>query len=269
MTTPVRAILCDIDGTLVFQGRAISGAAQAVSDLRSAGIILQFLTNISSHPPESIAGQLSDHGFDIRPDEIETSVTACASLLAGDAESVWLLVPETVRHLFDRCRKDAENPDVVVVTDVHEGFSYAAMNEAYLKLSKGAQFVVPHRNMYWFNGTARCLDAGAFIAGLEAATGQTATVTGKPSPAFFNEALRKVGCHASEVLVVGDDILTDIKGASDSGMRSVLVKTGKGSVLRNDELLPISTFTLPSVAALPALVQSLNQVTRHADSLLA
>ena len=137
MTIPVRAILCDIDGTLVFQGRAISGAAQAVSDLRSAGIILQFLTNISSLPPESIAGQLSDHGFDIRPDEIETSVTACASLLAGDAKSVWLLVPDTVRHLFDRCRKEAENPDVVVVTDVMRALSYAAMNEAYLKLDKG------------------------------------------------------------------------------------------------------------------------------------
>jgi len=260
MSIPVRAVLCDIDGTLMFRGRAIPGAAQAVSDLRSAGIILRFLTNISSLPPESIAYELSSNGFDIRSDEIETSVTACASLLGGDAgSSVWLLVPDAVRHLFEECRKDAENPDIVVVTDVRDGFSYAAMNEAYLKLVNGARFIVPHRNMYWFSDTARCLDAGAFIAGLEAATGQKATVAGKPSPAFFNEALRKVGCRADEVLVVGDDVLTDITGASACGMRSVLVETGKGSARYPGELALQPTWTMPSVASLLPLLQFLNQ----------
>lgn len=270
MSIPVQAILCDIDGTLQFQGRAISGAAQAVSDLREAGITLRFLTNISSLPPEGIADQLAELGFDIRAEEIETSVTACASLLAEDADSsVWLLVPDSVRHLFDHCREDSETPDIVVVTDVRDGLSYAAMNEAYLKLAQGARFVVPHRNMYWFNGSARCLDAGAFITGLEAATGKTATVTGKPSPAFFSEALKKVGCRACDVLVVGDDILTDIKGASDSGMRSVLVETGKGSACHNYKMHSCPTFTLSSIALLPALVQSLNKVTAHAANLSA
>jgi HAD superfamily hydrolase (TIGR01458 family) len=268
MSNPIRAILCDIDGTLMFQGRAISGAARAVSDLRAAGLALRFLTNISSHPPERIANRLSNHGFDIRPEEIETSVTACASFLAADPESsVWLLVPDSVRHLFDHCRQDMENPDVVVVTDVRDGFSYAAMNEAFLKLSQGARFVVPHRNMCWFDDGARWLDAGAFIVGLETATGKKATVTGKPSAAFFNEALLKVGCLAGEALVVGDDVLTDIEGANGNGIRSVLVETGKGSDYHDSTVSSRPSFKLPSIASLPALVKFLNEGAPHAANL--
>ncbi|MBU0738372.1 MAG: TIGR01458 family HAD-type hydrolase [Alphaproteobacteria bacterium] len=270
MSVSVRAILCDIDGTLMFGGSAIPGAVEAISELRAAGIALRFLTNISSLAPDALAARLSQHGFDIQAEEIETSVTACASLLARDVDrTVWLLVPDSVRHLFDQCSQTTRNPDTVVVTDVRHGFSYAAMNEAYLMLSQGADFVVPHRTMYSVDERGRYLDAGAFIAGLEAAIGRKATVTGKPSATFFNEALRTVGWGAGDVLVVGDDMLTDIRGAEHCGMRSVLVATGKGTTPYNSASAGQPTFLLSTIASLPALVHSLNRKTHHAADLTA
>lgn len=77
-----------------------------------------------------------------------------------------------------------------------------------------------------------CRHAGAFILGLEAAAGQAAVVTGKPSAVFFQAALDALGICASEALVVGDDVLTDIAGARGSGLASVLVRTGKGEMPR-------------------------------------
>lgn len=270
MSAPVKAILCDIDGTLMFGGSAIPGAAQAISELRAAGIALRFLTNISSVAPDTLAARLSEHGFDIHADEIETSVTACASFLSRSVDrSVWLLVPDTVRHLFNHCRQETHKPDTVVVTDVRHGFSYAAMNEAYHLLLQGAQFIAPHRTMYSVDHTGRYLDAGAFIAGLEAATGRKPMVTGKPSATFFREALTILGCKADQVLVVGDDMQTDIKGAADCGMRSVLVSTGKGTTPYNSGSLAQPTFLLSSIAFLPTLVHSLNRMTRHAADLTA
>lgn len=259
MSRPIRTILCDIDGTLIFKDRPIPGAARAVSEMRSRGLKLRFLTNTSSLPPQAIADKLSGFGFDIGGDEIETSVSACASLLAQRPErSVWLLVPDAVRHLFDRNPQDADHPDDVVVTDVHHGFTYAAMNEAYLKLAAGARLVVPHRNMYWYKGPEKCLDAGVYIAGLEVATGQTAVLTGKPAPAFFREALRAVGGHAGEALIVGDDCLTDVRGAIACGIRSLLVETGKNAAPDRQPSSLTPTHTLASIADLPAFLETLS-----------
>ena len=52
-------------------------------------------------------------------------------------------------------------------------------------------------------------------------------VVGKPARAFFDLALRDMGLSADGVLMVGDDILTDIGGAQAAGMRGILVRTRK------------------------------------------
>lgn len=44
---------------------------------------------------------------------------------------------------------------------------------------------------------------------------------------FFKIALKSMGLSNNEVIAVGDDIKTDVKGAKFLGIYSVLVKTGK------------------------------------------
>jgi FMN phosphatase YigB (HAD superfamily) len=76
--------------------------------------------------------------------------------------------------------------------------------------------------------------------------------TGKPSPVFFRTAQETLGVSGSEALVVGDDIFTDIAGARDAGLRSVLVHTGKGSIQRSpSQINPEHEVT--SIAGLPGL----------------
>lgn len=62
-------------------------------------------------------------------------------------------------------------------------------------------------------GHGLVLDAGAFVAALEYATGREATIVGKPSPAFFRAAAESMGVDLPDVAVVGDDITTDVAGA--------------------------------------------------------
>ena len=71
------------------------------------------------------------------------------------------------------------------------------------------------------------LSAGPFVVALETATGKSATVVGKPAKSFFDLALQDMGLAADEVVMIGDDILTDIGGAQAAGMRGILVRTGK------------------------------------------
>jgi ribonucleotide monophosphatase NagD (HAD superfamily) len=52
-------------------------------------------------------------------------------------------------------------------------------------------------------------------------------VVGKPNPAFFHLAAASLGLPPEEMVVVGDDVETDIAGAHAAGMRGALVRTGK------------------------------------------
>ena len=98
------------------------------------------------------------------------------------------------------------------------------------------------------------LDTGAFVQLLEYGSGKTARVIGKPSPDFFRLAIDQIDCSSEQVVVVGDDVTTDIAGAQAIGALSVLVRTGKYS----DETLECSAvkpdLIVDSIADVPQLL---------------
>ncbi len=71
------------------------------------------------------------------------------------------------------------------------------------------------------------LDVGPFTTALEFATERPAKIVGKPSAEFFNAALADMEVEASEAVMVGDDVVSDVGGAQSCGIRGVLVRTGK------------------------------------------
>ncbi len=74
---------------------------------------------------------------------------------------------------------------------------------------------------------------------------------GKPNPAIFTRALEIAGAPPDEALMVGDSLDTDVVGAQAAGLRAVLVdRWGSAQA-------PPEVTTVPSLAQLPGLVQSL------------
>jgi ribonucleotide monophosphatase NagD (HAD superfamily) len=87
-----------------------------------------------------------------------------------------------------------------------------------------------HKSPFWSAGDQGFLiDAGAFVAALEFATGVTAEVVGKPSVAFFHLCIADLSLSPHEVVVVGDDPMNDGAGGAAAGCRTALVRTGKWS----------------------------------------
>jgi ribonucleotide monophosphatase NagD (HAD superfamily) len=84
-----------------------------------------------------------------------------------------------------------------------------------------------HKGKFWRANEGLKVDIGAFIAGLEYATGKEALVIGKPSPSFFQLALDDMALSAGDVAIIGDDIDADVGGGIASGLKGILVKTGK------------------------------------------
>jgi HAD superfamily hydrolase (TIGR01458 family) len=227
----VRAVLIDIDGVLTVSWKPLPGAVEAVHALRDADLPFALVTNTTSRTRTRIAETLTDAGFPVGPDDVLGAPAATAAHLrehhpgarclllssgdvADDLEGVHLVGP------------DAE-PDVVVLGGAGPEFSYEALDAVYRHLQNGATLVAMHRNLYWRTDVGLQLDAGAFLIGLEQASGTEAVVLGKPSGAFFAAALSTLGVGPGEAVMVGDDIEADVLGAQHAGIPGVLVRTGK------------------------------------------
>ena len=117
--------------------------------------------------------------------------------------------------------------------------------------SLGAGLLALERSPYWYAGEAGLqLDAGAIVAALEFAADVSAENVGKPSSRFFELALADLGMRADEVLMIGDDLLNDGRGAAAVGCRTALVRTGKfdAAALEKSSFQP--DLVIDSIAAL-------------------
>lgn len=68
---------------------------------------------------------------------------------------------------------------------------------------------------------------GPFVEALRYASGVEPTIIGKPSASFFQQALDDMRIDGSRAVMVGDDLENDVGGAQASGIRGILVRTGK------------------------------------------
>lgn len=224
----IHGYLLDIDGTLLSDDRAIPGASETLSWLRAKGLPFRLLTNTTRRSRRAIAAALGAAGIAaVVPEILTPALLARRLILDSGRTRAALLIPPEARADLDGVLEDDQRPDWVVLGDLGRGFTWRRLNEAFRCLRAGASLLALHKNRFWFAGAdGWVLDAGAFVAALEYATGSRAVLVGKPSADFFRLALEEIGLPASKVAVVGDDADTDVAGGAAAGCRTVLVRTG-------------------------------------------
>ncbi|MYA68936.1 TIGR01458 family HAD-type hydrolase [Candidatus Poribacteria bacterium] len=252
LPTRPKAFLIDMDGTLYFKGEPCPGAIETVNYLRQEKYQLRFLTNTTAKTPKMLHAQMQALGFDIHEDEIFNATYACLQYLRSQpGTSCHFMVDDAVKAFFKEIPVDDDAPDFVVVGDYGEGFDFRTLNHAFRLLMNGAELIALQKNLYWFSAEGMFLDCGAFVTLLEAAASKTATVMGKPSETFFKIALESLQLSPSEAVVVGDDVTSDIVGAENTKLRSILVKTGKFKPNQLENPVAKPTWILDSIAELP------------------
>jgi HAD superfamily hydrolase (TIGR01458 family) len=232
---PIDGLLLDMDGVLTVSWKPLPGAVDALREIRSRGVPFRIVTNTTSHSRATLAGELRSAGFDVSEHEVLTAPAATAAYLRAHhpGAACFLLGEGRVAEDMDGVRFVDEDPDVVVVGGADEAFTFDSMNRAFRMLLNGAAFVAMHRNLSWMTDEGLCLDAGAYVAGLELATGATAVIAGKPSADFFRAGLEGLDIPADRAAMVGDDLNSDVLAAQTLGMTGILVRTGK---FRQDDL---------------------------------
>jgi HAD superfamily hydrolase (TIGR01458 family) len=226
----IKGFLIDLDGVLYVGNKAIEGAKESIDLLREKKYPCRFVTNTTRKCRKTIAMHLVSMGFDIPVGNIFTPPLAAISLLKKSGKHRCYLLTTGDVHLDfeqDRFHNTGIMADFVIIGDAGDNFTYDNLNTAFRYLMNGADLIALERDRYWMAPGGLCLSAGPFVQALEFATGKKATIMGKPSRAFFELAISDMGLRADQVAMIGDDILTDIGGARETGMQGILVRTGK------------------------------------------
>jgi len=221
----IKGLLFDIGGVLYVGDQVIEGTPQTVREL-GRRFPMRFLTNTTRRIPGSMLEKLHAFGFEVEEAQLFTALSATRAFLASRNATALTVMTDEAAAYFGQMYSDT--PDFVVVGDAHTNFDYPHLNRAFKALMNGAELIAAAKNRYFKEPDGSlAMDAGGFIAALEYASGKEARIIGKPSRTFFHLAVDAMGLQPHEVLMIGDDIEADIKGAQDAGLKAALVKTGK------------------------------------------
>jgi HAD superfamily hydrolase (TIGR01458 family) len=253
----IKGFLIDLDGVLYVGDHPIEGATAAIEYLMKKNYQFRFVSNTTRKCRKTIVSRLSAMGFDIPEEYIFTPLIATAAYMKkrGKRNCYLLTTGDADQDFKQVCAPDNNaKMDYVIIGDAGEAITYASLNKAFRHLMEGAELIALEKDRYWMANDGLSLSGGPFVKALEFATGKTARVMGKPSNAFFDLALRDLDLRKDQVAMIGDDITTDIGGAHQVGMRSILVRTGKFRelALKNAAIKP--THIIDSIAQLEGIL---------------
>ncbi|MBB6625691.1 HAD-IIA family hydrolase [Nocardioides sp. KIGAM211] len=222
--------MLDLDGVVYVGGEAVPGAPEHLGEVRTSGMRVAFVTNNASRPPETVAEHLRDLGVEAGTDDVVTSAQAAARVLAerfGEGARVVLLGAVGLEQaLRAEGLEPVEVADdaVAVVTGYGPDVLWRDIMRAAVRVKDGLPWVASNTDYTIPTGYGVAPGHGVLVETLQNFTGVEPVVAGKPQRPLLDETVRRVG--GERPLMVGDRLDTDIEGARNAEVDSLLVLTG-------------------------------------------
>jgi len=232
----------DVQGTLISDAdkSPIRGSIEFIDMLNEKKLPYMVITNNTKKASQDFHNYLTLIGFNFTFDKyldplmlLDTRVQKEAVAAYGAEEFLKTLVKMGYSL-------DYENPQTVLVA-IKEDFTadeYAQMIDFLLG---GATLVGMHETSIYAKNNKRYPGVGAVLKLLEFATSVSYDVVGKPSEAFYGEALKMLQTQKSDaefehITIISDDVKGDLGGAKELGMKTIFVTSGKYKTA--DEIVP-------------------------------
>ena len=232
--------ILDIDGVLRRGGKPIPGAAETVRKLRQMNKKIVFLSNLSTKSREEYIETLRKIGIDVTPEDLVLATSATAAYVTAHSKSkkVYWIGSRGLRRELEKAGliivDNPEEAEFIVAGSPFDENGYVTEENRWkftgairaILLAK-AKFVAVNPDRLFPGSDGKPIPGtGTFLGAITAATGVEPTIIGKPSPLIFKVALDKLGLPSEKVVMVGDQIDTDILPAKKLGLTTVLVLTG-------------------------------------------
>jgi NagD protein len=224
-----KAYLCDMDGVLIRGGEPIPGANAFIERMRKAEAPFMVLTNNSRRTPRDHQARLNAMGLELEAEHIFTSAQATGQFLhwqrpEGSAFVIGEAGLTTALHEVGYVLT-AHDPNYVVLGET-TNYSFEQIQTAVRLVAAGARFIATNPDVSGPSPEGIVPGCGAVAAMITAATGVSPYFVGKPNPFMMRSALRRLGTHSENTVMIGDRMETDVIAGMESGMETILVLTG-------------------------------------------
>jgi HAD superfamily hydrolase (TIGR01450 family) len=227
--TPLRAFVFDLDGCVYTGNALVPGVRELLAGLRRTGRRILFLTNNSREGGAELRTKLESLGVQAGPVEILSAVDIVAPYVRQrfGPSRVLAVGSGTLRGLLAEAGHaltplDAPREARVVVMGHDFDFDYRKLTALARAVAAGAVFLavnldprLPVEGGEFYPG------CGAIVEAVAAAAGVRPEVIGKPMPHIFREALDRLGVPAEGTAMIGDSLVSDIRGAQAVGLRTI------------------------------------------------
>ncbi|WP_030187455.1 HAD hydrolase-like protein [Streptomyces violaceorubidus] len=224
--------LLDLDGVVYAGGNAIAHAVDSLAAARDGGMRLAYVTNNALRTPDAVAAHLTELGIPTGAEDVITSAQAVARLIAEQLPSgarVLVIGGEGLRVALrerglEPVESAEEDPAAVVQGFGGPELPWGRFAEACYAIARGVPWYASNTDLTIPGARGIAPGNGAAVEVVRIATGAEPQVAGKPLPPMHRETILRTG--ARRPLVVGDRLDTDIEGAFNGEVDSLLVLTG-------------------------------------------
>jgi len=233
----------DVQGTLISDTdkSPINGSREFIDYLNNQKIPYMIVTNNTKKSSKEFYTYLQNIGFDFSFEHYLDPLMLLESKVNKEGVAAYgaELFLDTLQNMGYKF--DFENPKTVLVA-IKEDFNaeeYAQMIDFILA---GAKLVGMHETSIYAKNNKRYPGVGAILKLLEFATSSKYDVVGKPSIAFYNEALRRIqqqdsAINFNDIIMISDDVKGDLGGAKEMGIQTYFVTSGKYKTAQ--EIVPL------------------------------
>jgi HAD superfamily hydrolase (TIGR01457 family) len=230
---PYSTYLIDLDGVVYRGNELIPGAKEFVDWLDANHKKYLFLTNNSFATLPQIIAKLEHLGISTKPEHMMSAGQAAIQHIerARPGGTVYVVGEESLIELVREHNLQVVSPETTeadaVLVGLDRDFNYLKLTNAVDIVRNGGMFVAINRDPLLPIVGGLIPGCGAMVAAIEAASGTTPEVVGKPEPLLLQEAMVLLQSTPEETVMVGDGLDVDILAGKSAGTHTLFVLSGR------------------------------------------
>lgn len=233
MNLNIKGLIIDMDGVLWQGDQSIVDLPVVFAEIERHGLNYVLATNNSTRSVDQYTEKLMSFGVEVPARHVINSAQATVHYLLQEHPQggpVYVIGESgLVEALKEGNFVHSVSEPIAVVVGLDHSFDYEKLGQAAAFIRRGIPFIATNPDPTLPSPDGPVPGTGAILAALEAATEITPRIIGKPEPEMYRVALERMSLSASETLVIGDRLKTDIAGGQSLGCRTALVLSGASS----------------------------------------
>jgi len=231
-----KGIILDMDGVIYHGESILPGVDKFLGWLQESGKKFIFLTNSSERTPQQLSDKLKRlTGREFIPSIFHTCalstghfVTSQMTRVADRPARVYIIGEQGLRQaLIDEGHIIADTEVDYVIVGETVNYNYDKIVKAAELVRKGARLIGTNKDIRDRMHDGFVPSTGSLICPIELTSNKKAYFVGKPNPLIMTHALKKFEqLKKDEVVIIGDNMDTDIAGGVEADIDTVLVLTG-------------------------------------------